>query len=250
MLSGCNRNESDLLSLGLIVNNPSHKVVVWLNNDPVKVFLPGHGGPIPLRLVAQKGENIVWVTVKNEDDNEDKVIVEIKEGSWLEPDKIKEFLHWETQEASDKSPTFKFSHDAPHTMDRRELDKLTLSENEALTLIKKHHAVMEEALRERSLELIGFDDDFLNKYMGSIMNIPDFYERVFEIEDYEFESLCTADDLAVVVGETSILGYNLNGGNIFRAGPLGRSSQGEMVYSFSTQSISLGYKNGEWIFLY
>jgi mRNA-degrading endonuclease HigB of HigAB toxin-antitoxin module len=250
LLTGCSKKESDILSLGLLVDNPSHEVVVWLNGDPVKVFTAGYGGPIPLRMVAQSGENNVWVTVENRSEHEDQVVVDIKEGSWFEPEKIKEHYHWETSKSLDKSPSFNFTHGFALGTDRRVLEEISISKEEALTLIKEHYGIAENALKNRDLTLIGFDRDSLNEYMGKIMQIPDFYEQVFEADDYEFERLSSPEDLDVVVGKTSILGYSRNGGGLFRAGPLNRNSQGEMVYSFSAKSISLGKIDGEWTFIY
>tara|TARA_B110000037_G_C17041031_1_gene473653 strand:+ start:187 stop:954 length:768 start_codon:yes stop_codon:yes gene_type:complete len=250
LLVGCGKKDPELLSLGLLVNNPSHEVVVWLNDEPVKVFTPGFGGPIPLRMVAQKGENKAWVTVENKSENENQVVIEIKEGSWFEPEKIEDHFHWETSNPSGKSPAFNFKQAFNLGTDRSVLSQISITEDEAISLIQQHYAVAEKALKDRELGLIGFEKDTLNDYMGKIMNISDFYQQVFEVEDYEFESLCTSEDLAVVVGRTSILGYNRNGGGLFRAGPLSRNSQGEMVYSFSVESISLGKKDGKWVFLY
>jgi hypothetical protein len=250
LLVGCGKKETDILSLGLIVENPSHEVVVWLNGDPVKVFIPGYGGPVPLRMVAQEGENEVWVTVENRSENEAPVVIEIKEGSWFEPEKIKDHFQWETSKSSDKSPAFYFSQDFRLGTDRNELSAISITDEEALKLIQEHYATAEKALKNRNLGLIGFEKDVLNAYMGKVMQIPDFYQQVFEVEDYEYESLCSPGDLEVVVGKTSILGYNRNGGGLFRAGPLSRNSKGEVVYSFSAESISLGKIDGEWVFIY
>ncbi|MEM6884475.1 MAG: hypothetical protein AAF571_05535 [Verrucomicrobiota bacterium] len=250
LIPGCSKSDEDALSLGLIVENPSHQVIVWLNDDPVKVFVPGQGGPVPLRLMAQAGKNNVRVTVENPSESGELVAIDVMEGSWFEPDQIKNHFHWETSQASDMSPVYQFSQDFRFGSDRSGFSEISLSKDEALNLIREQFTIAEEALRNRDTSLIGLDKQTLNQYMAKIMNVPDFYERVFEVDDYEFETLCSVEDLDVVVGKSLILGYNRNGGGLFRAGPLSRNSNGKMIYRFGAESISLGLQNGRWIFVY
>lgn len=235
--------------MGMLVNNPHHKVVVWVNDEPVKVFKAGHGGPVPLRMVAKKGMNRAWVTVEGDGDLTGNVSVEVKEGSWMDPENIEHHFDWNSSKQSDRSPVFEFDQGYELIAETEGLEKLSVTKQEAAELAEQQYAVIEQALKRKDFQLLGISSETINTMMKKVMNTDDFYQKVFEVDDYEYEALCEVEDLDVIVGDKKILIYNSNGGAVFRAGPLNRDSQGEMVYSFMVHSISVGQRDGEWVLL-
>ena len=167
----------------------------------------------------------------------------------MEPESIKHHFDWSSGEASDQSLVFEFDQDF-ELMPRTEgLERLSIGPEEASMIAKEQFAAMEESLKQRDLNIVGLDKEALDMAMKKIMGVDEFYQKVFGVDDYETMVMCSVEDLKMVVGNQRVLIYNANGGPLFRAGPLSRKSQGEMIYSFMVESLSMGRKDDKWILL-
>ena len=250
-LFGCGKKADDPIHMALIVQSEAHEVFVWVNDEPVKVILPGSSGSVPLYWIGEVGENRVWVTTKNESGESSSVRVEIKEGTWAEPDSIVDHFSWGSSDDFDQSPEFTYKQSTRVGADRTSLTPLTIGKDEIRQLVSEQHRTIAKALDTKDLSLVGIDKDEYDKMMLKLVNVEGFYEKVFEIDDYRSRSLLEPSDLGIVVGKRTFLAYPKNGENVFEAGPLDRESEvGGVTYSMIIESISMGHDGSGWVLLY
>lgn len=239
------------LALGFIVENQTHKVIIWINAEPRRVFAPGESGPFPLGIVGKKGSNQVHLTTENTSTDQSEVRGKVIEGSWMEPEKMKTHFTWSSSKQTDTSPDYSFEIDEALMPLKSGLQAISITKEEARNEVLKYFRKSILALENRDLSQIDMEKDKLNNLMKKMVNVDDFYQKVFEIDDYSAQALVEAEDLEVVIGKNTILGYSKKGGHLMKAGPLDRdSATGEVTYTYILQSISLGFNGQEWVSAY
>ena len=251
-LGACSKDEKpntpSLLDTGLIVQNEFHQVIIWINDEPVKVFIPGKSGPIPLLMFGKKGENYVHATIENTSNNPGQASIEIMEGKWDEPESMIHHFSWTSDQPADKSPTHAYHVDEPLLSIKEGLQPISVSQDQAKQLIRDHFEKCITAYQNKEPESLGIKKEALDKMMMASFGVDNFSKKVFEADDYVVRVLATPDDLELIIGERTILGYSKKGEVLLKAGPLDRKTEnGEMIFSTSFESISLGFDGEKWV---
>lgn len=246
---GCS-NEPKALDIGLITSNQNQRTIIWVNDEPVRVIAPNDGGTVPVVLACQKGENKFWVTTENITESSDCFTeVKILEGTWAKPDEVKTHFKWESKNAKDKSPTFKYFEKTGYNKSTSEFEDINPTDNEMKAIFKEMITRIEAGLNKRNLDLCGISKDRINLLMKSVIDVDDFEALVFHSDSYEVSKTSSIQELEFVRGKKTILAYNPSGENIFKAGPVPKSD-GKMRYSFVLKSLSIAKENGIWKIVY
>lgn len=247
--TGCS-NEPKAFDIGLITSNQNQRTIIWVNDEPISVIAPNSGGTVPVVLACQKGENKFWVTTENITESPDSFTeVKILEGSWDKPNEIKTHFTWESKNAKDKSPTFKYFAKTGFNKNTSEFEEINPTDNEMKVIFKEMISRIETGLNKRNLELCGISKDRTNELMKLAFDVPNFEEQVFRSDSYEVSKTSSIEDLEFVRGKKTILAYNPNGENIFKAGPVPKSD-GKMRHSFVLRILVIAKENGVWKLVY
>ena len=236
--------------MGLITYNENLKTVVWVNGEPVKFIPPNSSGIVPLSIALKSGDNEVFVTTESSDGSEGTVNVEVKEGHWREPEKIKIHFKWDSKKANDKSPAFSYKVAEGNGEDFSSYDdiepKALENKNE---ILKSIYEMLKSGLEKRSLAEAGIDKNKLNLMASSLFKTDDFVDQVFNSETYKFSVISKIETLEVIKGKKTLLFYNPTGEKIFEAGPE-PNSDGTVAFTFFVESIRVAKKNGQWHFIF
>lgn len=236
--------------MGLITYNENLKTVVWVNSEPVKIIPPNSSGIVPLSIALQTGDNEVFVTTESSDGSAGTVNVEVKEGHWREPDKIKIHFKWDSEKANDKSPVFSYRVKKGNSENLSSFDdidpKVLENKNE---ILKSIYERLKNGLEKKSLTEAGIDEEKLNIMAKTLFKTDDFVDQVFNNETYKFTALSIVEDLEVIKGKKTLLFYNPTGEKIFEAGPE-PNSDGTVAFTFFVESIRVAQKNGKWHFIF
>ena len=234
------------MNMGLSVSNENQTNTVWVNNEPVKFIEPNGYGVVPLKLVFKKGTNKVYVTSKNESEEEGFTNVTIKEGTWDKPDDIITHFNWETKKKNDKSSLFTYQMETGYRSDLSGFDNVTLTtEDEIRKVINDVYHNVKKSLEKKTLTGTGISEAKMDLLMKSAFKVDNYNDAVFNSKSYSVQTPSKPEELEYIIGTKTIFVYNPNGENILKAGPE-QTHDGKMVYSFMLESMSLVKSNNTW----